>query len=129
MCPGDVLNLMCGTNQTFLRWNISAPAVGISGESQSLFNGISFIGVIKISSCTVTFNVSVLSGTVNFPLRSEILAENVTADLNGTTITCLEIIPDQGPGEITRNVSTTRIHIIGNEALHSKLNQLLYYFL
>ena len=128
MCPGDILNLMCDTNQTYLRWNISAPAIGISKESQSLFVEASSIRAIRISS--VIFNISVLSGTVNFPLRSEILAENVTADLNGTTITCLEIIPDQDrPGEITRNVSTTMIHIIGNEALHSKLNQLLYYFL
>ena len=73
MCPGDILNLMCGTNQIFLRWNVSAPAVGISKESQSLFVEASSICAIKISS--VTFNISILNGTANFPLRSEIFAE------------------------------------------------------
>ncbi len=122
MCPGDMLNLTCGTNQAlnFLRWNVSAPALGISRESQLLFVEISSINVIKISS--VTFNISLLNGTMNYPLRSEVFAENVTADLNGTIITCLEIlIPNGVP--ITRVVSATRIHIIGNQALHSKLSQ------
>jgi hypothetical protein len=118
MCPGDMLNLTCGTNQTlnFLRWNVSAPAIGISRESQSLFVEISSINIIKISS--VTFNISLLNGTMNYPLRSEIFAENVMADLNGTTITCLEIIPNGVT--IIRAVSATRIQIIGNETLHSK---------
>jgi hypothetical protein len=82
-----------------LRWNVSAPAVGISRESQSLFVEISSINVIIISS--VTFNISLLNGTMNFPLRSEIFAENVTADLNGATITCLEQNPN---GVVEQNV-------------------------
>ena len=117
VCPGDQLNLTCNTSGNYLTWDISVP--GFQSQSHTLLNGSSQTNnmhMLTVPMSTFMFNISTIhNGTATLPLSSVILSENVPTDLNGTTITCSEII-----NKTTTIITTTVIHITGNEVIQSK---------
>ena len=94
-----------------MKWKVSPPD-GPPVESQSLFFGGTAAAAVEMFN---KFTITILNGTT---LRSAISFENVTADLNGTTISCLELIGN----EMTNTIASTRIQVTGHEAYHSKLS-------
>ena len=113
VCLGGVLNLTCSTNETFLEWNIAGVIRNVDklGGNQTLE-----FDPIKVNSDTFNLTREIIE-TMNLSLVSVISSKNVTVALNGTTISCSEI-----SANIMRLTTlTTNIHIIGNEANHSKM--------
>ena len=114
---------MCSTNESYLQWNVTVP--GFQSEPRTWFHGATAVQQIEINS--IKLNISIGNAAINSSLSSVIISENVTANLNGTTIACSEIHTVNRMTTMTV-IATTMIHIIGNEANHSKLSQCITFY-
>ena len=113
VCPGGLLNLTCDANGTYLIWNISVP--GFRSESLIFLRGSAQTTEMQLQVNMIRFNVFNRNRNISLPLSSVMVSDNVPVDLNGTIITCSEVV-----NGTTIIISTTTVHIIGNEASQSK---------
>ena len=99
---GDQLELTCTTSGTFLRWELF--------NNASLTRLVSSAGAtatlqpLTINSTTATFSRVSAQGVL--PLKSSVLINPVTASLNGSIVTCVDIASQ------TREMSSTTIRIM-----------------
>ena len=116
-CPGGLLSLTCSTNETYIEWAVDVPGYPKQIRSFDTFGSTLRQFEQAIIGSTM-FNFSKeINISMNLSLISMILVENMIVALNGTTIDCTEITKESEVG----STLTTNIHIIGNEADHSKL--------
>ena len=79
VCSGGALRVNCSTNTDLLEWNVTTPS-----------NQRQIIKSFQRGMALMTAQIYVLnfSLTTSSPLTSTLSADNVTADVNGTLITC-----------------------------------------
>ena len=110
-CPGGQLNVTCKSNASLIRWNVTVP------QYRKLWiRGLSYIGAarrttpIQIDETTVINISRTLDVTLALPLISVMLSDNVTASINGTSISCTELYMYMDVWVM--NKLTTRLHVI-----------------
>ena len=84
VCPGDQLVLTCNSSANQLFWMVSSPLT--RNETHSI--GVFQTGVVNPPDVTVNHALYRVSITSTSPLTSEIITENVMANVNGTSVTC-----------------------------------------
>ena len=106
VCPGGQVLLTCERiSGSFIHWTVSIPSLAMTRETivadQGFFlqfNGLHF----------TEFNVTRISGS---PLISQLLINNVTIEINGSTIYCSKDGNVNGAPMITINVTNKGIII------------------
>ena len=107
VCPGGLLALTCrSTNAAFQQWSATVPRYPERTETRI----ISYDGTAQRTSPIIIYSISInVTRTFeNEALVSKIFTDNVTADLNGTTVNCTEILRSGTRVEL----QTRSIHII-----------------
>ena len=100
-CPGSQLSFTCSTNLDILEWNIT---VGMLPSRRQLVTDISRFDLpLMINSHS--FNVTRDSADRSKPIISTLTTSAVTSDLNGTTISCMDI----GGSESSTMVATINV--------------------
>ena len=105
VCPGEDLVFVCSTDRSFIEWNVTL-ILG-SGKRISrarlITSSISQVSPLVVQMKTVNITVH-----GSLPLTSTLTAANVTADLNGTQVSCIAI------GGSIEDVSTSSatVHLI-----------------
>ena len=89
VCPGGQVLLTCERmSGSFLHWNVSIPRLAMSRETIVSRTGDISTTDLKFNVLHLTeFNVTRTSGS---PLISQLLINNVTTVINGSTIYCSE---------------------------------------
>ena len=114
VCNGDLLKVNCNTSGNFLRWNITLQLV--INESISTITVIRIIASdhqypkqipVRVGNSWTTITLSRSSTLGVTPLTSTLLINPVSAILNGSIVTCSEIVQGGYNGES----STTVIHV------------------
>ena len=128
MCPGGLLTLTCSANASFLQWSVTVPHHQITRTRFLSYIGTAQRATPIIINATM-FNITrTFDRTLTFPLISMILADSVTAKLNGTMINCSEIHV-HALQNITMNILISkRIHVIANGDNHGMVTFLLIFF-
>ena len=92
ICPGGQLNVTCKSNVSLIRWNVTVP------QYQQLWSrDLSYTGTARTTTPlqmdeTIVINISrTLDETLALPLISVMLSDNVTASINGTSISWTEL--------------------------------------
>ena len=86
ICPGGQVLLTCETiTGSFLYWNVSAPHLAITRERIVTSQGVLSLPEFKLG--FTEFNITLTSPS---PLISQLLINNVTTEINGSTIYCSE---------------------------------------
>ena len=89
VCPGGQVLLTCKRTPGFiLHWNVSVPHV-ISATTQRIIVPAS-PGVVLSPHFKIGFTEFNVTRTSSSPLISQLLINNVTAEINGSTIYCSE---------------------------------------
>ena len=105
------MNVTCKSNASFIRWNVTVPQY-----QQSWSRVLSYIGRVRRTTPlqideTTVINISrTLDETLALPLISVMLSDNVTASINGTSISCTELYTYMDVWVM--NKLTTRLHVI-----------------
>ena len=87
----------------FLYWNVSIPHLSVSSESIVANEGNISIGSLQLNGLqSIAFSITRISGN---PLISELLVNNVTTEMNGSTIYCSENGNETGAPLATVNVT------------------------
>ena len=93
VCPGGQVLLTCERiSGSFLHWNVSIPRLAMSRETIVSRTGDISTTDLKFNVLHLTeFNVTRTSGSpLISPLTSQLLINNVTTEINGSTIYCSE---------------------------------------
>ena len=86
VCPGGQILLTCERmNGSVLFWDVSVPHLAITHERIIQSQGVLLAPEFRIG--VTEFNVT---RTSDNPLTSQLLINNVTAEINGSTIYCSE---------------------------------------
>ena len=95
------MNLTCMVKDETLRWNVTSPLNPYITETRSvtIFDSFSQSRKIVIGSTTLIISRLLLPSNHSSQVASALISENVTVDLNQTTIKC------------EQNITT--IHVIG----------------
>ena len=104
VCPGGQVLLTCETiSGSFLYWDVSIPRLAMSREIIISTQGnIDTTALQQFSGLHATeFNVTRTSGN---PLTSQLLINNVSTEINGSTIYCSEDGNDNGAPAVAVNV-------------------------
>ena len=113
VCPGGQVLLTCeimSGSSSFLYWDVSIPRLAMSLESIVPRQGAISTTDLQFNRLHFTdFNVTRTSGS---PLISQLMVNNVTAEINGSTIYCSEDRNETGAPAVTVNV-----HINGNNII------------
>ena len=102
---GDQVELTCTTSGTFLRWELFNDA-SLTRQVSSAGAAASFQPWI-INSTTVAFSRVSAPGVL--PLKSTVTISPVTASLNGSVVTCVDLE--------TSNTSSTTIYVMDSTVL------------
>ena len=106
-CPGEQLTLTCTANHsTILRWSIVLPEQNNTESRFIAFMGNSILASFSIEGTGLIFNFTRTSEAYSLPLRSELLIDGVTVDINGTEIHC-------SPLNISDPNTTFIVHVLG----------------
>ena len=110
-CPGGQALLTCETmSGSFLYWTVSIPRLAISRESIVSSQGAINTAALQFNGLHLTeFNVTRMSGN---PLISQLLINNVTTEINGSTVYCSEDGNENGAPAVAVNVIYNGIIII-----------------
>ena len=79
VCSGGALRVNCSTKTDLLEWNVTIP----SNQRQIIRSFQRGNALTTVQNFMLNFSV-----TTSSPLISTLSADNVTADVNGTLITC-----------------------------------------
>ena len=103
VCPGGQVLLTCERiSGSFLYWNVSIPRLAMSRETI-------ISRTADISTTDLKFNILHLTEfnitrTSDSPLTSQLLINNVTTEINGSTIYCSEDGDENGAPAVAVNV-------------------------
>ena len=103
VCPGGQVLLICERmSGSFLHWAVSVPRLAMSRETIIARTG-------DISTTDLQFNrlhltEFTVSRTSDSPLTSQLLINNVTTEINGSTIYCSEDGDENGAPAVAVNV-------------------------
>ena len=100
LCPGQQVTLNCKTNSSsFLYWTVAVPHQVITPERI-----VPNRGAIALPEFTINFARFSITRTSASPLTSQLLINNVTAGINGSTIYCSENENKNGASMVTINI-------------------------
>lgn len=106
VCPGDRFALTCSSSDNQLLWTVTSPHTPDEIHTVAVLQS----GVVSPQNITVNHAVFRVSTTSNSPLTSEIITENVMANVNGTNVACSR-------SEAT--TTTTTITVINGKVPHT----------
>ena len=108
VCPGGQVLLTCERmSGSFLFWNVSIPRLAMTRETIVADQGAIGTTDLQFNGLHSTaFNVTRTSGN---PLTSQMVVNNVTAEMNGSTIYCSENRNTNGAPVVTVNVTNKGI--------------------
>ena len=103
VCPGGQVLLTCERiNGSFLFWTVFIPHLAMSREVIVPGQGTISTTALQFNGLHLTeFNVT---RTSDSPLTSQLLINNVTTEINGSTIYCSEDGDENGAPAVTVNV-------------------------
>ena len=103
VCPGGQVLLTCERiSGSFLFWTVSIPRLGMIRESIVSRQGAISITALQFNGLHLPeFNVT---RTSDSPLISQLLINNVTAEINGSAIYCSEDGDENGAPAVAVNV-------------------------
>ena len=103
VCPGGQVLLTCETmSDPFLHWDVSIPRLAMSREIIVSNQGAISTTALQFNGLHLTeFTVTRTSGS---PLISQLLINNVTTEINGSTIYCSEDGEEDGAPAVAVNV-------------------------
>ena len=108
VCPGGQVLLTCERmSGSILFWNVSVPHLAITRERFVLSEGVLLSPEFRIG--FTEFNIT---RTSESPLISQLLINNVTTEINGSTIYCSEDGIETNAPRIAVNVKYKGIRII-----------------
>jgi hypothetical protein len=100
VCPGGQVLLTCERmSGSILYWDVSVPHLATAQERIILSQG-----VILSSEFRIGFTEFNITRTSESPLISQLLINNVTTEINGSTIYCSEDGNENGAPMVTINV-------------------------
>ena len=109
VCPEENLDFTCTTNRTFIEWTVAiydSTSESRISRSKLLSHTAQFDPVLNIIQANRTFNITRISSE---PFISVLSVQSIAADLNGTTINCMDI----GRSSIDESSSSVAtIHVI-----------------
>ena len=108
VCPGGQVLLTCERmSGSFLFWTVSVPRLAMTRETIVAIQGAISRTALQFNGLHLTeFNVTRTSGS---PLISQLVINNVTTEINGSTIYCSEDGDENGAPAVAVNV----IHYYG----------------
>ena len=111
VCPGGQIQLTCKrTSGSFLYWTVSVPRLATTRESIVADQGSLITTYLQFNGLHFTaFNITRTSGN---PLISQMIVNNVTTVINGSTIYCSENDNENGAPMVTVNVTHKGIRTI-----------------
>ena len=89
VCPGRELNLLCQTNSSYLNWHLAVPYMFNTPYMRFLSSTLSLNSLRPINVSGHIFNITRTSIEGSLPLESTLSVANVTTDIEGTRIDCL----------------------------------------
>ena len=103
VCPGGQVLLTCERmSGSFLYWTVSIPHLAMIRESVITSTGVVSTTALQFNGLHSTaFTVTHTSGS---PLTSQMIVNDVTTAINGSTIYCSEDSDENGAPMITINV-------------------------
>ena len=118
ICEGELLELTCLTNTTFLGWKTLLPLE--QGRTHSYLRYIFAMDETEQASSynvnSTSFNASRISSKDELPLVSRIVINPVTTDLNGTEVNCTVQI-DDAMNNANFTPATTTIYVLGERCM------------
>ena len=106
VCPGGRLIITCSTNTSFIRWNVTILHSGITHTRSRLVSRI-YQSITPLLVNMNSFNVARNSSYGSLPLTSILSIANVSADVNGTKVSCTEL----GSSTAETNTLVTIVHV------------------
>ena len=108
LCPGGQALLTCErTSGSFLYWTVSIPHLAMTRETIIANQGaISTTSLLFNGLHSTAFTITRTSGN---PLTSQMMVNNVTTAMNGSTIYCSEDGNENGAPMVTINVNNEGI--------------------
>ena len=111
VCPGGQVLLTCERmSGSFLFWNVSIPRLAMTRNTIVANQGAISTTDLRFNGLHSTaFNVTRTSGN---PLTSQMVVNNVTTEMNGSTIYCSEDRNTNGAPIVTVNVTNKGINFV-----------------
>ena len=110
VCSGRELTLLCSTNRSYIRWNVTISLQSGKRESRSQLLSSSSQNIAPLIVGTKSF---VITANATNILTSTLTIANVT-DLNGTTVRCTDI----GTSSTETSTSVAMVHVIKVTGIH-----------